>query len=436
MKILFPALLTIAAFGLAGFAQTRTLSPFERRANDIVAVINDPKDLEKIFSTDFLAQVPPAQVSEISKQITTGYGKALRIEKIEKTGEHTGKITVAFEREFFAYMDLSIENKEPFLVNGLRVTSIDKGSNSLEDIIGELKKLPGQTALTVARLGAGDFQSIAAHNADKPLAIGSTFKLYILSELVRSIAAGERKWSDTIELTEKSLPSGVMQNWETGAPVTFHTLASMMISISDNTATDQLITALGREKIEKMLSTAGNSNPALSVPFLKTAEMFKIKGSGKRNLASIYAAEDASGKRALLANEIAVFKTGDIDLKDFLKKPTYISQIEWFASTNDLARAMNWLRLNSEKSPTERARGILTINKALPPDEAANWNYVGYKGGSETGVISLTYLLQSKKSEWFVLSATWNDENAPVKDDEFVFLVQKAVKILREKTAQ
>ena len=74
-----------------------------------------------------------------------------------------------------------------------------------------------------------------------------------------------------------------------------------------------------------------------------------------------------------------------MDLANFLKKPTYISQIEWFASPNDLVRVTNWLRLNSATNQTAKARGVMTINKALPETDGNNWNYVGYKGGSETG---------------------------------------------------
>ena len=49
-------------------------------------------------------------------------------------------------------------------------------------------------------------------------------------------------------------------------------------------------------------------------------------------------------------------------------------------------------------------------------------------------MISTTYLLQSKKGEWFVVSGSWNDENAPVKSEAFALLMQKAVKTLQEKT--
>lgn len=435
MKIVFFLWILISVLPTAISAQTKVSPQLEQRTKDVVMIINEPKDFEKFFSPEFLAAVPPELLLQTNKKLVADFGRAQKVEKIEARDDFSGKFFVSFEKDILAGIEISMDDKAPFLINGLRIVSADKAStNSLEDVIAELKSLPGKTALTVAKLGEKDFQIIAAHNADAPLAIGSTFKLYVLSELVRSINAGERKWSDVVELKSASLPSGMIQNWETGAPVTLHTLAALMISISDNTATDNLITALGREKIEKMLSAAGNSNPNLSVPFLTTLELFKLKGSQKQKLAETYLTKDANARRAMLAKEVADFKKEDIDLQDFLSKPAYVSQIEWFASTNDLTRLMNWLRLNTEKPFADKARGIMSINKALPEEEAKTWKYVGYKGGSETGVISMTYLLQSQKGDWFVVSASWNDEKSAVKNDNFALLVQKAVRILQTKT--
>ena len=51
------------------------------------------------------------------------------------------------------------------------------------------------------------------------------------------------------------------QDWPKGAPVTLHTLATLMISISDNTATDQLIAIVGRDAIAEELRASGHAEP-------------------------------------------------------------------------------------------------------------------------------------------------------------------------------
>ena len=264
------------------------------------------------------------------------------------------------------------------------------------------------------------------------MAIGSTFKLYILSELVRSIKAEEHKWTDIVNLQEDSmsLPSGMLQKWPLGSPVTLHTLASLMISISDNTATDHLIKFLGREKIEKMLTTAGNAKAELTIPFLKTNEMFKLKLESSGKMAEIYIAKDAKARREMLDNEVV--KVDKQSLKTF-SKPLYIDKLEWFASANDLAHLLNYLREQTESKEAKAAREILAINRGIEISEK-DWLYVGFKGGSEPGVLNLTYLLQSTKGEYFFLSLGWNNANAPVDQNKLIGIAKSSIDLL--KTAQ
>ena len=75
-------------------------------------------------------------------------------------------------------------------------------------VLAELRALPGQTSLAIARLGDGAPALVAGHEPDRPLAIGSTFKLVILAELSRQVRAGERRWSDVVTLDRRSIPGG------------------------------------------------------------------------------------------------------------------------------------------------------------------------------------------------------------------------------------
>lgn len=430
-NLVLPILLVLS---IVSFAQDKKESILEKRANDVVKILNEPSGFESVFSKSFLTQVPPTQLQGLAKKFRADYGKALKVEKIDKKDDYNALIVVSFEKGFLAKMNLILEQAGSNLINGLVVASIDKDVDSLGSIVDDLKKLSGKTSFAVAKLNGKNFQTLISHNPDEHFAIGSTFKLYILSELVRQVSEGKRKWSDVVDLKHFSLPSGQLQNFERGSPFTLHTLASMMIFLSDNTATDQLLLTLGRENVENILKVTGNSKPELTKPFLTTAEMFKLKGVEELKLAKTYVSADLPGKREILSKEIAKYKTSDIKLEGFLVKPTYISQIEWFASSNDLIRLMNWLRLNTENEPTKKARGVMTINKALSADVSKEWKYVGYKGGSEPGVISMTFLLQSKKDEWFVLTSSWNNEKVAVDEQSFISTIQTAVKILQEQT--
>ena len=56
--------------------------------------------------------------------------------------------------------------------------------------------------------------------------------------------------------------------------------------------------------------------------------------------------------------------------------------------------------------------------------------YAGYKGGSEPGVLSMTWLLKNKKAEWFCLSGSWNDEKENLESVKFFTLMQSALNAL------
>jgi hypothetical protein len=58
------------------------------------------------------------------------------------------------------------------------------------------------------------------------------------------------------------------------------------------------------------------------------------------------------------------------------------------------------------------------------------WSYIGYKGGSEPGVLNMTYLLQATKGQWFAMSITWNNSQAPLDNGKIFALVQRALQII------
>src|SRR3546814_14418233 len=73
---------------------------------------------------------------------------------------------------------------------------------------------------------------------------------------------------------------------------------------------------------------------------------------------------------------------------------------------------MDWLRRHTETGPAAEARRILGLNPGIPADAASHWAYVGYKGGSEPGVLAMTLLLHAKSGGWSALSGPWNNPAA------------------------
>ena len=388
-----------------------------------------PQGFDKVFSDQFRKAVPDEQLAKVLADVFNHAGRCVGVEPAADNQQSTGQFVLTFENGSTCTSHLSIASTPPHLVEGFFIGPLERSATTFADLKTELKKLPGTTSLFAAELTSSDLKPLAELNADKPMAIGSAFKLYVLAELLLEIKAGQRHWEDLVTLTEasRSLPGGFLQSWPVGSPVTLHTLASLMISQSDNTATDNLIRTLGRVKIESMLSVAGNSKFSLNQPFLTTLEMFKIKGDPSHKLAEEYLGGSNDARRQMLEDPIAKMSRDRID---FPHSPSHIDTIEWFATTKDLARAMLWLKNQTGDASTRGGREVLAINPGLQFSRQ-KWSYIGYKGGSEPGVLNLTYLLQQAgtSDRWLVVSLTWNNPDHALDEGAFFPLVQQAVEL-------
>lgn len=293
-------------------------------------------------------------------------------------------------------------------------------------LFGEIVGLPGEVSLAAARLEESGPADFLTEKAGRPLAIGSAFKLFVLAELVRQVKSGERRWSDVVPLGRPSLASGLLQDWPRGSPLTLHSLAALMISRSDNSAADTLLAVLGRDRVEALLPELGVAAPARNRPFLSTREAFVLK-FGDPKLLDRWRAADEAGRRALLAGELAAVAAASLDRSRFTGRPIAIGEAEWFASPADLVRTLDWLRRNGDAAALE----LLAINPGVDRATARDFAYVGYKGGSEPGVVSMNFLLRSREGRWMAVSATWNDAAAPLDEARFIALMSRLVALMK-----
>ena len=394
-------------------------SELKNRANQLTSLFRDEVQADELFTPAFLAQAPATRLGAISAQLRTQHGAVRGLNRIEPRSATAGTVYVDFERATLR-LNLSIEPEAPHRIAGLLITGLGVRGDSFAAIVGEFRNLPGSASFTVARLGNAPAY-LAGYEAQRPMAVGSAFKLFVLAELSRQVRAGERRWSDVVTLDRKSLPSGQLQSWPDGSPLTLHSLAALMISVSDNTAADMLLHVLGRENVERMVGTIGVRAAARDRPFLSTREAFALKRGGPEAIRR-WAAADEDGKRAILKNLAGAplgARAGD--------GPIGIEEAEWFASAEDMVRTMDWLRQNGD----DKALAILAINPVIGRDLAREFGYLGVKGGSEPGVINLTFLVRSRSGAWHAVVGSWNNSAAAVDDTAFVTLMTRAVQLIR-----
>lgn len=407
-----------------------TASPELRaRIAALAEILVGKGDYDAYFAPAFRTQVPKTAFDQVNAQLLAANGPLVRIQRLDAKTAWTAQVTVEY-RDALATIGIAVDPVAPHQVTGLRLLGTTGRETSMAAVVKAITELRGQTGFVVARLGSTKPLIQTQHNADTPLAIGSAFKLVILAEMVRATNAGERRWDDMITLDGKELPGGGYTQKPAGTKVALRELATQMIAVSDNSATDILLTALGRAKVEAMMPVIGISNPARNRPFLGTAELFKLKGIDKGALATRYLAQDEAGRRALLGGEIAATPLTVIDRLLFKDgKPIRIDQLEWFMSATDLVRVMDWLRRNSDGPKGADARAILSKNAGIPPQTASKWAYVGYKGGSEPGVLAMALLLQAKNGDWYGVAGSWNDDVKDVEQGRFAGLISKAAEL-------
>ena len=438
MKSFALCLALYSLFGSPAYAEEQSASPLaesvgplEDRARETAALfVKDPEWSDEIFGKAFREQVSHARLESIFRSYYTTYGAVEQVVPMESTTKFSGVFLLLFEKGFEANLSLGIEGTQPYAIHTWVIGAPQPSVQSF-DALGELlAKLEGEVSIGVYRLGAEELAPVYTLHADTALAMGSAFKLYVLGALIEEVAEGKRAWDDVLQLQSEfqSLPSGVLQTWPVGSSHTLETLAGFMISQSDNTAADHLLFALGRERVETQLVRMGNRHPERTIPFLSTAEVFELKWIDGGAPARTYLKLDTDERRAYLRKEVAALSIKDIDLSASAS-PLDIDTLEWFASAADLARALDWIRVHTEKGPASRARGLLAINPgiSIPRD---TFSYAGFKGGSEPGVLSLNWILQTPSDSWFVLSFTWNNPDAPVGETRLLGLASRAMHLL------
>lgn len=396
------------------------ISPaLDARISQLVPLLEGQIAPEDYFSPTFLAAVPTAQFKAISDSLKTQYGKPLNIMSVSPARSNGATVKLAFEKAV-ATVEIDVEPGANGKVIGLLLSGFEVSGDSIDAVSSDFAALPGGSGFLLAELGDdGRINPIASRNPDQQFAIGSTFKLYILAQLASEVRAGKRQWNDVVPLTHQSFSSTATQGWPKDSPVTLHTLAGWMISVSDNGATDTLLSLLGREAVEQKLASIGHSAPDKTLPFLSTVEAFALKADAP--LRERFLAASEAQQRNLLETEAAQLTLAKATGGSIGGAPASIDTIEWFASPNDIGNLMRHLRMQRD----DRLTGIMAINDGLSAASAKKWRYVGYKGGSEPGVISMSYLLQSPAAKWYVATGSWNDTKQEVDKSRFAALMER-----------
>ena len=388
------------------------------------------------FHPDFLAHVEEERLQAVLKGLA-GASEGYILIRVDEENPHSLVGVARARSDGSAWrIILTTEADEPHRINALFFQPAphellgplhnwevaDKALHNLE---------AGAVSLHVARVRDDhSLETIHAHDPDRPLAIGSAFKLWILGALAREVEHARAAWDEPLPIIEeyKSLPSGVMQDLRDGDTAPIAEYALKMISISDNTATDHLLLRVGRNNVHAWMAER-TADPKPNTPLLATREFFTIKLSMDETLLDRYADADTIQRIRILNEEVALNRPSPLLIQAWLM-PQRIDKVEWFATTHELARVIAELRAISKQHNMAPVADALTTNRGVPFDEA-HWKRVWFKGGSEPGVLNLTWLMERADGEVFTLVMTANDTERPINEAATVGLAQRIIEYMQ-----
>ena len=357
-------------------------------------------DYESFFAATFRGQVPYAAFGEVNAQLNPSAPWTLVEPLLQAPSAGSFLVENAVGDQFSVDIRIADEG-----VTDLLLQPWVAPPSNLEDALSLLED-SGEFAYLIAEITPdNECRRIEERDADRSMPLGSVFKLLVLGAVVDEVDAGRISWDDPVTIQDEldSYPSGVTQDVPAGETMTVRELAGQMISISDNTATDHLLHLVGRDTVEAAQGTWGIEDPSRNQPFLSTKELFQIKLDPK--LRARYLAADVDERRSILSELESVPLVPLEELTTDWSAPIEIEALEWFATPDDICRVLARLSLDTE------ARAVLELDPGPLPPDPERWARVGFKGGSEPGVLAAGYLLVDTEGRTFTLTtAVWNTE--------------------------
>jgi beta-lactamase class A len=141
------------------------------------------------------------------------------------------------------------------------------GAQPALEITDLLARIPAVTGVVIRTMA--DDPPLLALRADEKFAAASVIKLAIMLTVFRAYDAGTAKPGDTVKTRSADLIGGsdVLAGSPAGKAWTLETLVNAMIRVSDNAASNTLITAFGMDTVNATMRLAGMTSSRLGRHF-------------------------------------------------------------------------------------------------------------------------------------------------------------------------
>ncbi|MEX2245902.1 MAG: serine hydrolase [Dehalococcoidia bacterium] len=205
---------------------------------------------------------------------------------------------------------------------------------SMQELASELRRISdaysGRCTWALTGLPSGEH---IGHDEHDVMPTASLIKVPVLATLYRAVADGKLKLDDPIVYgpEHRCLGSGVLSKLSFGVQMTVRDAAVLMMTISDNSATNMCIDLVGLDAINGLMADLGLRETKL---FRRLGD--RSAGLDARNM-SVSSAADICALMALIARHGCVSAAASEDMLRIMRRTDY---------RHELSRELPWNEMN------------------------------------------------------------------------------------------
>ncbi len=295
-----------------------------------------------------------------------------------------------------------------------------------EQVLPLIKEVPGSMGFYMRHI---EREEELAIEADKVFPLGAVFQIGVMVEVFRQSDKQKLSLDETIELQDsmKSVGPGIVHYLSTGLEFSLKDLIVLMMTISDNSATDLLWKKVGIQSVNMMLRELGFNRTDISIPNREYYLLSLLQGEEFEGLSMTEFIRIWKNKSHLeIMRSLSALQTQTNDLpieefrarveamygrrgkKRFNQKRTFDEAVDNQGSPREMGMLLSKVFEGQLSSPSacQRMLGIMllrqdqsSIASFLPPEIA-----VAGKGGSLAGTKNAVGVAYINPKSHFVVS--------------------------------
>ncbi len=286
---------------------------------------------------------------------------------------------------------------------------------------------------------AGRCQPIEVRDPDTARGLGSIFKTWVLGAVAEDIADGVVGRLDPVSLVAEERAAGGQINAEPlGTLFDVQDMGTLMMGISDNTATDHLHELAGRVRVGEIVQQYGIADPDELLPFLNISEQFHVFTRFDLPTAQSYVGGTEAFQQTFLTTMLEP-EGPSFPVSFPFFHAALLTTGTWRATATDICRTMAGLRTTAENFGAFEFVDLAMSSQVAQPNIRNAWDRAWYKGGSlvssATGnhVLTHAWLLENEGDfPPFVVVALANNSSGGIDPFEIQSVTSRMIELLAE----